>query len=131
MKLLFYVNLSRYLGIRYVSYCLLIYQGIGTSVHLFEVKKTFTHITLDRIKITSVMFLTLHKASEFYFGPKDRKIHNQFMSSIYHAHPQPPLLPVYFLLICAFIHLFIIQQIQLLSAHYYGIWSSIDNCFLC
>lgn len=85
------------------------------------------HITLDRIKITSVMFLTLHKISEFYFGPKDRKIHNQFMSSIYHAHFQPPFLPGYFLFICAFSHLFIIQQIQLLSAHYYGIWSSNDS----
>lgn len=87
LKFLFYVNLSRYLGILYFSYCLLICQGIGTSVHFFEVKKTFMNITFNRIKFTSVRFLTLHKTAEFYFGPKNRKIHNQFMSSIYHAHP--------------------------------------------
>lgn len=84
-------------------------------------------ITFNRIKITSVKILTLHKTSEFYFELKNRKIINQFLSSIYHAHHQPPLLLVYFFVLL-FINLPIYHStMQLLSVHHYGIWSSIDN----
>lgn len=128
MKLTFLGNFSSYLDIWYFSHCFSLWQGIGTSVHFFEVKKSTMHITLDRIKITSVRFVPITKHQSSILNLRvERSIINLclLLSMPISTIPNPHCFLCICLLICPFICLHIVQQTQLLSVHYDGIWISI------
>lgn len=103
LKRTFFGNLSSYVGIWYFSHCLLLWQGIGTSVHFLEIKKSITHIILDRIKITSVRFLpiTKHQSSVLNLRVERFIIHLRLLFSMpISALPNPHTSCVF---VCSFV----------------------------